>query len=58
MKEETYYLLNGRLEVRWPGGTFVAEPGHAILFPSGGNYEIETLGPDPVELIWTGYPAP
>jgi ethanolamine utilization protein EutQ (cupin superfamily) len=58
MQEETYYLLVGRLRVSWDGGEFVAEPGHAIFFPSGGRYEIETLGAHAVEVIWTGYPAP
>jgi ethanolamine utilization protein EutQ (cupin superfamily) len=58
MEEETYYLLAGRLHVSWDGGDFVAEPGHAIFFPSGGRYEIETLGTHAVEVIWTGYPAP
>lgn len=58
MREENYYLLSGRLHVRWSGGEFVAEPGQAIHFPSGGGYEIETLGSSPVELIWSAYPAP
>jgi ethanolamine utilization protein EutQ (cupin superfamily) len=58
MTEETYCLLAGRLQVSWDGGRFVAEPGDAIFFPPGGRYEIETLGINAVELIWTGYPAP
>lgn len=58
MEEETYFLLGGRLAVRWGGGEFVAEPDQAIYFPSGGQYEIETVGSEPVNLIWTAYPAP
>jgi ethanolamine utilization protein EutQ (cupin superfamily) len=58
MEEEIYYLLSGRLRVRWPAGELVAESGHAIFFPSGGSYDIETVGSAPVDLIWTGCPAP
>jgi ethanolamine utilization protein EutQ (cupin superfamily) len=58
MEEEIYYLLSGRLQVRWVDGELVAEPGDAVFFPAGGGYEIETVGSDPVELIWTAYPAP
>jgi ethanolamine utilization protein EutQ (cupin superfamily) len=58
MEEETYYLLAGRLQVSWDGGRFVADPGHAIYFPPGGTYAIETLGSTAVELVWTGFPSP
>jgi mannose-6-phosphate isomerase-like protein (cupin superfamily) len=60
LEEETYYLLGGRLRVRWGegDGEFVAEPGQAIFFPPGGRYYIEALGDAPVELVWTGFPAP
>ena len=58
MEQETYYLLAGRLRVSWGGGAFVAERGQAIFFPAGGSYDIETLGSTPVELVWTGFPAP
>jgi ethanolamine utilization protein EutQ (cupin superfamily) len=58
LEQEIYYLQRGSLRVAWDGGELVAEPGCAVLFPSGGGYEIETLGDEPVELLWTGYPAP
>ncbi len=58
MEEETYYLLAGSLRVRWDGGELTAGPGQALYFPPGGGYEIETLGSEAVELIWTAYPAP
>ncbi|MFN8164413.1 MAG: cupin domain-containing protein [Solirubrobacterales bacterium] len=58
IEEETYYLLGGRLAVRWRGGELVVERGQAIFFPVGGSYAIETVGSTPVELIWTGFPAP
>lgn len=58
MEEENYYLLAGRLRVSWGDGELIAEPGQAIYFPAGGGYEIETIGADAVELIWTAYPAP
>ena len=58
MEEENYYLLAGRLQVRWDGDELIAGPGQAIHFPSGNSYEIETLGEEAVELIWTAYPAP
>jgi ethanolamine utilization protein EutQ (cupin superfamily) len=58
LQQEIYHLQRGRLRIAWDGGDLVAEPGHTVLFPAGGGYEIETIGQVPVELLWTGYPAP
>jgi ethanolamine utilization protein EutQ (cupin superfamily) len=58
MQQEIYHMQRGRLRIVSEGGEVVVEPGHTVLFPSGGGYEIETLGDEPVELLWTGYPAP
>jgi ethanolamine utilization protein EutQ (cupin superfamily) len=58
MEEETYYLLAGRLSVKWDGGELTAGPGQAIFFPPGRSYDIETINDAAVELVWTGYPAP
>ncbi|MGH2941007.1 MAG: cupin domain-containing protein [Solirubrobacterales bacterium] len=58
MEEEIYYLTAGRLKVNWSDGERIIESGQAIFFPSGGAYEIETVGEGPVELVWTAFPPP
>jgi uncharacterized cupin superfamily protein len=58
MQQEIYHMQRGRLRIVSAAGEVVVGPGQTVLFPAGGGYEIETLGDEQVELLWTGYPAP
>lgn len=53
--DECVHVLEGRVEVRWEGGSASAGPGEVLLVPCGS--EVVYAFPEPCRLFYAAYPA-
>ncbi|OGB92135.1 MAG: hypothetical protein A3G35_11730 [candidate division NC10 bacterium RIFCSPLOWO2_12_FULL_66_18] len=57
-EEEAYYLLRGRARAMVGGEVKEVGPGTVIFIPSNARHQIDSLGPEPLEFVWTTSPQP
>ena len=55
--QETYYLVSGRIRIRYDEQTVEAGAGDAVFFPAGWSYSVEAVGDEEAFVVYTVVPA-
>jgi mannose-6-phosphate isomerase-like protein (cupin superfamily) len=56
--EEAYFVLKGRLRLTWTEGALEFGPNDAVFLASGWRYQLENIGNEPAELVYSFAPSP
>jgi mannose-6-phosphate isomerase-like protein (cupin superfamily) len=56
-RDETYFVLEGRLRLSWPGGSTEFGAGDGVHIPPGNRYRLESLGPDTAKIVYAIAPS-
>lgn len=56
-REETYFVLSGRLRLSWEDGSVEFGVNDAVHLPPGHRYRLESLGPATAQLVYAIAPS-
>ncbi len=51
-KDEVYYVLRGRLRLKWDGNAVEFSEGDAVYLPAGYSYELENLSDEEAVIVY------
>lgn len=55
---EVYYVLRGRFRLTWSKGALEFGPDDAVYLAPGWRYQLENIGDEPGELVYSFTPTP
>jgi mannose-6-phosphate isomerase-like protein (cupin superfamily) len=55
---EVYFMLRGRIRLRWDEGDIEAGPNDAVFLAPGWQYELSCIGDEQALILWAMSPPP
>jgi len=57
-RDETYFVMQGRLELTWDNGVLRIGPNDAVFLAPGWRYKLRNVGHEPAFFVYAMAPSP
>ncbi len=57
-RDETYFVIRGRLELTWDEGVLQIGPSDAVFLAPGWRYKLRNVGEEPAFFVYSMAPSP